>query len=354
MTPTQPAMIPGPTLVIRPGALGDAILTLPALEALRAHGAQPLTLLGTPASWRFLPLGSTEIRLLDFSSAEWLGLFSDDAEVSTRAASLLAHTKLAIVYLSGATHDIERRLKKFGVEKVFVIAPPLASQNLSCPEAPTLQTAQWTESTLPPEHAARKLLDPLKAILPPNAGIENRVRGLDIFPSMQGRKCAEVFMESPRRAYGFNEMIALIPGSGGKAKCWPAAHFAKLAALIVNELHALPLVFFGPADSITREEFFDALAPKISSSSIDCRPLHEVFALLDQCKMAICNDSGMAHLAARATTTLALFGPTTPAKWAPVGQHVWTLQAPGNDMRALTVETVFALSARIIESQDKL
>ena len=347
-------MLAGSTLVIRPGAIGDAILTLPALELLLAGGAQPLTVLGTPASWRFVPHGSDEIRVMDFSSAEWLGIFSDQAAVSTRAASLLAQTKLAVVFLAGATQAIERRLKKFGVGEVLVIEPPLAAQKKSSCVAQSQRAVRWFENALPPEHAARRLLEPLKAIFAPNAGLGNKVRSINLCPSIEGRKTEINHLESTTRSYGFKTLIALHPGSGGKKKCWPAVHFAQLAKLIIKELNALPVAFFGPADANTHDEYFAALGPKFPYCGLEDYPLHEVFVMLEQCKMAICNDSGMAHLAARATQTLALFGPTDPAEWAPVGGQVWTLQAPGNDMRALTVDEVFALSARIFKTQDKL
>ena len=66
-----------------------------------------------------------------------------------------------------------------------------------------------------------------------------------------------------------------------------------------------------------------------------------MFSILTRCEMMVCNDSGMAHLAARATRTLALFGPTDPGEWAPVGKNVLTIQAPANELRALSPQAGF-------------
>ena len=65
------------TLVVRLGALGDAVLTLPALAHLIARG-DDVTVLGVPASWGFLP-SSGPIAIADAESAEWRALFSGEA-----------------------------------------------------------------------------------------------------------------------------------------------------------------------------------------------------------------------------------------------------------------------------------
>ena len=59
------------------------------------------------------------------------------------------------------------------------------------------------------------------------------------------------------------------------------------------------------------------------------------------------NDSGVAHLAAAATSpTVTLFGPTQPELYAPTGPNVLIVQAqtpfPGRQMSDISVEQVFA------------
>ena len=91
------------TLVIRPGALGDSVLTLPALHALRLAGAENLLVLGTPASWGFARQDHNGLRVRDFASSEWLGLFSESAPFGECARAALNKIHSAIVYLSGDT-----------------------------------------------------------------------------------------------------------------------------------------------------------------------------------------------------------------------------------------------------------
>src|SRR5437868_2018183 len=95
--PTIHVMVLGHVLVIRPGALGDAVLTLPALTALcePTVGAQRVSVLGTPSSFAFLPRDAEKLRIVDFSSSAWLGLFVPGASLSTEAATLLKSIQTA-------------------------------------------------------------------------------------------------------------------------------------------------------------------------------------------------------------------------------------------------------------------
>jgi ADP-heptose:LPS heptosyltransferase len=59
----------------------------------------------------------------------------------------------------------------------------------------------------------------------------------------------------------------------------------------------------------------------------------------------VCNDTGPGHLAGIiGTPTIALFGPTDPARWKPLGPHVQTLRAQSLD--AISVESVYDAAAK--------
>lgn len=96
------------------------------------------------------------------------------------------------------------------------------------------------------------------------------------------------------------------PGSGAAAKCWP--HFAGLMELVRDAV-----VLIGPADA------------DIPTSHPCLRGLSllEVAEELRQCRRFIGNDSGITHLAAyMGCPTVALFGPTDPSAWGPMGRRV--------------------------------
>ena len=321
----------GHTLVIRPGALGDAILTLPALHALRLAGAASLTVLGTPVSWAFVRHSHDGLRIRDFSSIEWLALFAEGARLGASAKAALARTQTAIVYLNGDTANVERVLRENGVQRIL------------CAPAPT----QSAKSTV---HASAQLLDPLWELPDVNSHFEsatefNAVSG-DPFLDIDEAEVVNALAKLGCDAAPEGGFFALHPGSGGRAKCWPARNYAKLLAQI-SARGLAPLVFFGPADDDVREDFESSVAPGLDWECAAGRPLREVLALLTCCRGFVGNDSGLAHLAARACPTLALFGPTDPAVWAPLGKNVEILRARDGDLTRLGVEEVADRAANL-------
>ena len=74
------------------------------------------------------------------------------------------------------------------------------------------------------------------------------------------------------------------------------------------------------------------------ASLID-EPLLHVAHCLQQCSCYIGNDSGITHLAAMlGVPTVALFGPTEPANWRPIGSTVTIIQK--HPLQTLPVEPV--------------
>lgn len=106
--------------------------------------------------------------------------------------------------------------------------------------------------------------------------------------------------------------VILHPGSGGAAKVWP--RFAELA-------RALPgaTILLGPCERSLGTE-----NPVLENLSLDAVADH-----LRNCRVFVGNDSGITHIAAYwGTPTVALFGPTDPGIWGPLGRRVKVLQRP--------------------------
>ena len=133
-----------------------------------------------------------------------------------------------------------------------------------------------------------------------------------------------------------DRFLALHPGSGSPRKNWPVERFAALAdALAPQEPFAL---IDGPADYEV-----SARLANIAERAVPVRDRSVSFvaALLRRARLCVGNDSGVSHLAAAVgTPTLALFGPTDPFVWGPVGAGARTLRAPDGDLERLEVRTV--------------
>jgi heptosyltransferase-2 len=320
------AMNPGHTLVIRPGALGDAVLTLPALHALRLAGATQLVILGTPPSWGFARKRHGGLRVRDFASSDWLALFqAGGGTLAPSAQAELARVRTAIVYLreGGAVKDA---LHNAGV------------RNVACIDPPVIQTDEEN-----PAHAARALLDPLWP-LAQNSTRDDALQIIgqagDCFLNIEMEEQVAALDKLGLDAAPEGGFFALHPGSGGRKKWWPVKHFARVATELACRQHYTPLVFFGPADGGLREAFDAAMPPGVHWEAVENRPLREVLALLSMARGFLGNDSGLTHLAARACPTVAIFGPTDPRVWGPLGGQVRIVQAPGGILDKLSVETV--------------
>lgn len=127
--------------------------------------------------------------------------------------------------------------------------------------------------------------------------------------------------------------LAVHPGSGSRAKNWPLDRFAEAARRLSPGRPWLLVV--GPAE--------DDVLPPPGARLARGLPLRTLGAALARAGLFLGNDSGVAHLAAACgTRTLALFGPTDPGQWAPVGPAVRTLRAPGRRLADLPVDDVVA------------
>ena len=74
-------------------------------------------------------------------------------------------------------------------------------------------------------------------------------------------------------------------------------------------------------------------------------PLVELAAALAGCRALLGHDSGISHLAAAlGLPTLALFGPTDPAQWAPRGPAATWLRAAGGCLAHQDPDDVIAIA----------
>jgi ADP-heptose:LPS heptosyltransferase len=132
--------------------------------------------------------------------------------------------------------------------------------------------------------------------------------------------------------------VSVHPGSGSPAKNWPFARFVETARALAEGRRWLLVA--GPAES--------ALAAPADAVLAREWPLRVLGAALTRSSLFLGNDAGVSHLAAAVgAPTLALFGPTDPSLWAPVGPRVKTLRAPGGSLDALGVAAVLAAAREL-------
>lgn len=150
-------------------------------------------------------------------------------------------------------------------------------------------------------------------------------------------------------------LIVISPGSPIARKEWDLSHYAKLADLIQKNTEFVVILLWGPKERFKVEEVknlmqtIPLLAPPTN--------LQQAAALLTKCKLLICNDGGLNHLAVSTETpTLAIFGNTNPSDWSPASKysHHFHLYHPDFDSSrdqsfGISVEEAFEEVQRIIK-----
>ncbi|MBF6559334.1 MAG: glycosyltransferase family 9 protein [Candidatus Binataceae bacterium] len=119
-----------------------------------------------------------------------------------------------------------------------------------------------------------------------------------------------------------HNFLLILPGSGSPAKNWPAESFAAVTDSLVPRMR--PLVILGPAE--------EAIAPIFAARGLAIMrelELGEVAAIARLASGFIGNDSGVTHLAAAAGAPgIAIFGPTDPERWRPIGRVIVMRHVP--------------------------
>jgi len=307
-------------LVIRGGAIGDFILTLPALKALRdACPNAHIEILGyrhiaALAENRFYAQAVRSIEYGPLSS-----FFAKNSELPAELANYFASFDLIISYLFDPDRIFENNLHRCGVE------------NLLCGPAKIAETAV---------HAARQLALPIEQL---GIGVGDLTE--KVFPSIDDRQFAKGFLQFLQQP-----ILAIHPGSGSTEKNWPLENWIALFSrndgvpLIKDKRgqvgSAFPVVVIsGEADGTEA----DALEREWKNREVRFAknlPLPQLAAVLER-SIFLGHDSGISHLAAAAGANCVLmFGPTDPDVWAPRNKNVQILRAQSGKLRDLEIEPV--------------
>lgn len=123
--------------------------------------------------------------------------------------------------------------------------------------------------------------------------------------------------------------VAVMPGAAyGQAKQWPAERMAEVASRLVRERGTRCVVLGGAGDrpaSRAIESWLREHAPKESSFVLDLTgetTLGALVGLLSRAQLCVSNDSGGMHVAAAlGRPVVAVFGPTDERVTKPLGDH---------------------------------
>ncbi|MEE9276288.1 MAG: glycosyltransferase family 9 protein [bacterium] len=287
--------MPRQVLLFRSGALGDTLLTLGALDALRRRfpGAA-ITLAARPAYAAPLLDAGRADAVLDAGSPPFHLLYTQPDPEGDDLTRLLASFEAIVLFTRDTEIAIGRSLS-FPAGGCTFISRPFP------PEGKNVHAAKWMLSSL------ARLDISAESFLPPPK----------LVPS--AKSAGEAASLLAEMGLGDRPFLALHPGSGGAAKCAPPGALARIARAYCDRSGARLLLIAGPADGEAVTGFREAWGKEAPAARTE--RLEALAALLARAAAFLGCDSGVSHLAALCgTPTLALFGPASdPGRWAPIG-----------------------------------
>lgn len=279
--------------VLRGGAIGDFIVTIPAISAIRCNWPSArLTLVAYPRMARLAVETGLADEFISLDSAALATLFAADPDPAA-ISEPFAKFDVIVSFLNDPDGTARRNLSAAGSPQVFCLTPLVKSENA-------------------PDHFTGIL---------PNLGIPRPPEAIPVIP------LNKMQIASGRRlAAGFgSRVLAMHAGSGSPAKNWPADRFIALAGAAREKLGLTPVFTIGEADDKIADALARAGNPFPELVNVD---LLDLACFLANCTAYVGNDSGITHLAAAVgTNTVVLFGPSNPAVWAPRGSNVVVLKA---------------------------
>lgn len=295
-------------LVIRGGAIGDFILTLPAIRLLRENFPDcHLEILGykhiaSLADGRYY---ANATRSIEYGPLA--GFFNPRSTLDPELVEYFASFKQVVSYIYDPDGLFESCLRRAGVKNLITASPKVIDG----------------------AHAAHQLAQPLETLA---LWLEDPAA--EFFPSEEDKAEADKILAGLK-----NPLVAMHPGSGGEKKNWPLENWIEVQQHLLSDSKTGTLLVIGGESDERQMEQMRFLSPE--AVYLEKLPLPVLGAVLSRCTLFLGHDSGISHLAAAAgARCLLLFGPTDPDVWAPANKGVKVLPAPGGKLSALEVNAV--------------
>jgi lipopolysaccharide heptosyltransferase I len=331
-------------LIVRLGAVGDVLRSLPALRQIRAafpaaHLAWIVEDLSAPLLEnhpdidQVIPLSRSELRRAGASPWEMVR-FVGQLRHQLRAARYGVAVDLQSSFKSGVLTALTGAARRVGYAPGF------------CREASFLFTTEWLPLSSPWLNRVEKHLEMASALGSPR---------LDPAPTPLPERSEDGVEAEAILARALPKpepRVVISPGVSHRQsfKMWPPGHYMRLVTLIRRTLAVRPLVVWGPGEEelaglIVQSTGGDALmAPRTS--------LTVLAALLRRSAAFVGADTGTMHLAwIVGCPVVAMFGPTDPRLNAPRGEGHIVLRAASTRMRDLAPEVALDALRHILATR---
>jgi len=294
------------TLVRAPNWVGDAVMAIPALEAIRqSRTKDEISILARPAVADLLSGQAFADRIIEYDHRGrhrgWSGRGALVRELCNERfdAALLLQNAFDAAWLAWRAGIPER------IGYARDARGALLTQAIDVPKEGEI-----------PRHESHYYLELLR-----RAGwidAPGEIAPIRLSITEARRVEAEVTLRNAGSREG-SWRCAIAPGASyGAAKCWPAERFASLADRLISECDA-DVIFFGTANEREIASRILSMMKSRPISLVGATPMRNLSALFSACSAFIGNDSGAMHVAAAAgLPVIGIFGSTDPEGTAPV------------------------------------
>ena len=290
----------GKILIIRGGAIGDFILTLPAIAAIRERFPDAhIELLGYPHIAQLAEAGGLVNRVQPIEARALANFFARHGELAEDLRDYFSEFDLIISYLYDPDEIFQTNVVSCTPGQ-FIVGPHRPDENELVP-------------------AAKVFLRPLERLAIFDA---DPVPRLDVHAVRNSQA-----------------VIAVHPGSSSERKNWPESRWVALLNQLAQETSWNFLIVGGEVEG----ERLSRLAAKLPADRCEfvrSVALRDLAARLQSCTAYVGHDTGITHLAAAlGVRCLVLWPHTIEEIWRPPGERV-TIIKETSGIQNLTVQRV--------------
>ena len=324
-------------LVIDFGQLGDVVMSLPALRAIRekfAH-ARITVAAGTPSS-----------QIVELSG------YADGIIAVDRVALRDGFIPLSIMRILNVVKDVRHRRFDFVIDlhsfsetnlmgflsrapkRLFARRPGRSLDFLANfnPKPPV-------DRNDPNQHLVDRYLDVLKPL-----GIAGVSRIPSMTPRLGDNRAIDSLLKKAKAESG-TPLVGLFPGAGHPGRAWPADKWAELAEFLIRNDGVRPVVFIGPEERGAAQEMRRTFPP--STIFLEKLSIGELAAAQARLAVFVSNDTGPVHIAAAVGAPIVvLIGRPTPHAYIPLANSKRLIFSEG--VHTIAVEEVYAATREML------
>jgi heptosyltransferase I len=326
-------------LIIDFGQLGDVVMSLPALRAVRERypHARITVIVGRPGA-----------EIIDMSGYA-------DATIEVDRVSLRDGSKpLSVLRIFRVVKEVRRRKFDFVIDLHSLSETNLLGFFSGAPKRlfsrrpgrsldflANFNPKPPVDKNDPDRHLIDRYLDVLVPL-----GIKDQPRVPRLTTTVADGRTVDALLRKAKADTG-TPLVGLFPGAGHPGRCWPLEQFAQLADFLIRNDGVRPIIFVGPEERhlVARMR---ALFPS-ASVILEKLSIPQLAAAQARLAVFVSNDTGPVHIAAAVGTPIVvLIDLPRPHAYVPTGTSQRLIFS--ESVTAIEVEQVYASTRELLSS----